>query len=116
MKTDSEKFAGADKTYCIEAMMGDKRALQAGTSHNLGQVNLQKLLTLSSKRKDNKEEFVWATSWGISTRLVGAIILTHGDDKGTSLPPKIAPIQIVIIPISKIKMTKKNKIIPKIYG
>ena len=99
-KTDSEKFAGAEKTYCIEAMMGDKRALQAGTSHNLGQ-NFAKAFDVKFQTKDNKEEFVWATSWGVSTRLIGAIILTHGDDKGLRLPPKIAPVQMVIIPISK---------------
>ena len=108
VKTDSEKFAGADKTYCIEAMMGDKRALQAGTSHNLGQ-NFAKAFDVKFQTKDNKEEFVWATSWGISTRLVGAIILTHGDDKGLRLPPKIAPVQVVIIPISK-NDNDKNKI------
>jgi len=100
LKTESEKFAGADKTYCIEAMMGDKRALQAGTSHNLGQ-NFAKAFDVTFQTKENKEELVWATSWGISTRLVGAIILTHGDDKGLRLPPKIAPIQVVIIPISR---------------
>ena len=108
LKTDSEKFAGADKTYCIEAMMGDKRALQAGTSHNLGQ-NFAKAFDVKFQTKDNKEEFVWATSWGISTRLVGAIILTHGDDKGLRLPPRVAPIQIVIIPISK-NQNDKSKI------
>ena len=100
VKTDSEKFAGAEKTYCIEAMMGDKRALQAGTSHNLGQ-NFAKAFDVKFQTKDNKEQFVWATSWGVSTRLIGAVILTHGDDKGLRLPPKIAPIQIVIVPISK---------------
>tara|TARA_Y100001934_G_C12377963_1_gene790381 strand:+ start:2550 stop:4016 length:1467 start_codon:yes stop_codon:yes gene_type:complete len=100
LKTESEKFAGADKTYCIEAMMGDKRALQAGTSHNLGQ-NFAKAFNVTFQTKDNKEELVWATSWGISTRLIGAVILTHGDDKGLRLPPKIAPIQVVIIPIVK---------------
>jgi len=100
LKTKSEKFAGADKTYCIEAMMGDKRALQAGTSHNLGQ-NFAKAFDVTFQTKENKEELVWATSWGISTRLVGAVILTHGDDKGLRLPPKIAPIQVVIIPISR---------------
>ena len=100
VKTDSEKFAGAEKTYCIEAMMGDKRALQAGTSHNLGQ-NFAKAFDVKFQTKDNKEEFVWATSWGVSTRLIGAVILTHGDDKGLRLPPKIAPVQIVIVPISK---------------
>jgi len=100
VKTDSEKFAGAEKTYCIEAMMGDKRALQAGTSHNLGQ-NFAKAFDVKFQTKDNKEEYVWATSWGVSTRLIGAVILTHGDDKGLRLPPKIAPVQIVIIPISR---------------
>ena len=100
LKTDSEKFAGAVKTYCIEAMMGDKRALQAGTSHNLGQ-NFAKAFDVTFQTKDNKKELVWATSWGVSTRLVGAVILTHGDEKGLRLPPKIAPIQVVIIPISR---------------
>ena len=100
LKTDSEKFAGAERTYCIEAMMGDKRALQAGTSHNLGQ-NFAKAFDVTFQTKDNKEEFVWATSWGISTRLIGAVILAHGDDKGLRLPPRIAPIQLVIIPIAK---------------
>ena len=98
LKTESEKFAGADKTYCIEAMMGDKRALQAGTSHNLGQ-NFAKAFDVTFQTKENKEELVWATSWGVSTRLVGAVILTHGDEKGLRLPPQIAPIQVVIIPI-----------------
>ena len=107
VKTDSEKFAGADKTYCIEAMMGDKRALQAGTSHNLGQ-NFAKAFDVKFQTKNNNEEYVWATSWGVSTRLVGAIILTHGDDKGLRLPPKIAPIQIVIIPIIKSEDDKKK--------
>ena len=100
LKTESEKFAGADKTYCIEAMMGDKRALQAGTSHNLGQ-NFAKAFDVTFQTKENKEALVWATSWGVSTRLVGAVILTHGDEKGLRLPPKIAPIQVVIIPISR---------------
>ena len=100
LKTDSEKFAGAERTYCIEAMMGDKRALQAGTSHNLGQ-NFAKAFDVTFQTRDNKEEFVWATSWGVSTRLIGAVILAHGDDKGLRLPPKIAPIQLVIIPIVK---------------
>ena len=100
LKTESEKFAGAERTYCIEAMMGDKRALQAGTSHNLGQ-NFAKAFNVTFQTKDNKEELVWATSWGVSTRLVGAVILTHGDDKGLKLPPEIAPIQVVIVPIFK---------------
>ena len=107
LKTDSEKFAGAERTYCIEAMMGDKRALQAGTSHNLGQ-NFAKAFDVTFQTKDNKEEFVWATSWGISTRLIGAVILTHGDDKGLRLPPRIAPIQLVIIPIAKNEEEKKD--------
>ena len=100
LKTDSEKFAGADKTYCIEAMMLDKRALQAGTSHNLGQ-NFAKAFDVKFQTEDNNEEFVWATSWGISTRLIGAVILAHGDKNGLRLPPNIAPIQVVIIPISR---------------
>ncbi len=100
LKTESEKFAGAEKTYCIEAMMGDKRALQAGTSHNLGQ-NFAKAFDVKFQTHDNKEEFVWATSWGVSTRLIGAVILTHGDDKGLRLPPQIAPIQLVIVPITR---------------
>ena len=100
LKTESEKFAGADKTYCIEAMMGDKRALQAGTSHNRGQ-NFAKAFDVTFQTKDNQKEWVWATSWGISTRLVGAVILTHGDEKGLRLPPKIAPVQVIAIPISK---------------
>ena len=108
LKTDSEKFAGAERTYCIEAMMGDKRALQAGTSHNLGQ-NFAKAFDVTFQTKDNKEEFVWATSWGISTRLIGAVILTHGDDKGLRLPPRIAPIQLVIIPIAKNEEEKDLK-------
>ena len=107
LKTDSEKFAGAERTYCIEAMMGDKRALQAGTSHNLGQ-NFAKAFDVTFQTKDNKEEFVWATSWGVSTRLIGAVILAHGDDKGLRLPPKIAPIQLVIIPIAKNEEEKKD--------
>ena len=107
LKTDSEKFAGAERTYCIEAMMGDKRALQAGTSHNLGQ-NFAKAFDVTFQTKDNKEEFVWATSWGISTRLIGAVILAHGDDKGLRLPPRIAPIQLVIIPIAKNEEEENN--------
>jgi len=100
LKSESEKFAGAEKTYTIEAMMGDKRALQAGTSHNLGQ-NFAKAFDVTFQTKENKEEYVWATSWGVSTRLIGAVVLTHGDEKGLRLPPKIAPIQLIIIPIIK---------------
>ncbi len=97
-KTESEKFAGAVHTYSIEAMMGDKRALQSGTSHNLGQ-NFAQAFKVTFQTADNREDFVYATSWGISTRLVGAVIMAHGDDKGLRLPPKIAPIQLVVVPI-----------------
>jgi len=100
LKTDAEKFAGAEKTYCIEAMMGDKRSLQAGTSHNLGQ-NFAKAFEVTFQTKDNKEDYVYATSWGVSTRLVGAVVMAHGDDKGLRLPPKIAPHQVVIVPIAR---------------
>lgn len=99
-KTDAEKFAGAVRTYTIEAMMGDKKALQAGTSHYLGQ-NFARAFDVTFLNTENKIEYVYATSWGVSTRLVGAVIMTHGDDKGLILPPKIAPYQIIIIPIWK---------------
>jgi len=100
MKTDAEKFAGAETTYCIEAMMGDKRALQAGTSHYLGQ-NFAKAFNVKFQDTDNTEKHVYATSWGVSTRLIGALIMVHGDDKGLRLPPNIAPIQVVFVPIYK---------------
>lgn len=100
VKSEAEKFAGAEHTYCIEAMMKDKRALQAGTSHNLGQ-NFARAFDVTFQTKDNKEELVYATSWGVSTRLVGAVIMTHGDDKGLRLPPRIAPVQVVVIPIGR---------------
>ena len=99
-KTEAEKFAGADDTYCIEAMMGDKRALQAGTSHYLGQ-NFAKAFDVKFQDIDNTEKYVYATSWGVSTRLIGALIMVHGDDKGLRLPPNIAPIQVVFVPIFK---------------
>ena len=99
-KSESERFAGAVDTYCIEAMMGDKRALQAGTSHYLGQ-NFARAFDVKFQNENNQEELVYATSWGVSTRLVGALIMVHGDDKGLRLPPEIAPIQVVIIPIIK---------------
>ncbi len=99
-KTEAEKFAGAIDTYCIEAMMGDKKALQAGTSHYLGQ-NFAKAFDVKFQDSDNTEKFVYATSWGVSTRLIGALIMVHGDDKGLRLPPRIAPIQELIIPIFK---------------
>ena len=98
LKSESEKFAGAEQTYSIEAMMGDKRALQAGTSHNLGQ-NFARAFDVTFQTQDNKEEMVYATSWGVSTRLIGGVIMTHGDDKGLKLPPKIAPYQVVVVPI-----------------
>ena len=99
-KTESEKFAGAVNTYTLEMMMGDKKALQAGTSHYLGQ-NFAKAFDVKFQDIDNKEKYVYATSWGVTTRLIGALIMVHGDNKGLRLPPKIAPIQVVIIPIHK---------------
>tara|TARA_B100000029_G_scaffold938_1_gene1102 strand:- start:12732 stop:14204 length:1473 start_codon:yes stop_codon:yes gene_type:complete len=99
-KSESEKFAGAVDTYCIEAMMGDKRALQAGTSHYLGQ-NFAKAFDVKFQTEDNTEEYVYASSWGVSTRLIGAIIMAHGDDNGLRLPPSIAPVQVVIVPFFK---------------
>ena len=99
-KTDKEKFAGAEATYTIEAMMKDGKALQSGTSHFLGQ-NFAKAFDVTYLNKENKPEYVWATSWGVSTRLIGALIMTHSDDNGLVLPPKLAPIQVVIVPISK---------------
>ena len=98
VKTESERFAGAEDTYCIEALMQDGKALQAGTSHFLGQ-NFAKAFDVKFADKDNKMEYVWATSWGVSTRLIGALVMAHSDDEGLVLPPKIAPVQVVIIPI-----------------
>lgn len=100
VKSESEKFAGALDTYTIEAMMQDGKALQSGTSHFLGQ-NFAKSFDVTFLNKENKAEYVWATSWGVSTRLIGALIMTHSDDNGLVLPPKLAPIQVVIIPIAK---------------
>jgi prolyl-tRNA synthetase len=100
LKTDSERFAGAETTYCIEAMMQDGKALQAGTSHFLGQ-NFAKAFDVKFSDKDNKLDYVWATSWGVSTRLIGALIMAHSDDQGLILPPRIAPFQVVIVPIYK---------------
>ncbi|MAU26059.1 MAG: proline--tRNA ligase [Muricauda sp.] len=99
-KTESERFAGALETYCIEALMQDGKALQAGTSHFLGQ-NFAKAFDVKFASKEGGQEYVWATSWGVSTRLVGALIMTHSDDNGLVLPPKLAPIQVVIVPIYK---------------
>ena len=98
VKTESERFAGALNTYCIEALMQDGKALQAGTSHFLGQ-NFAKAFDVKFTAKDGKQDYVWATSWGVSTRLMGALIMTHSDDKGLVLPPNLAPDQVVIVPI-----------------
>ena len=98
LKSESERFAGALETYCIEALMQDGKALQAGTSHFLGQ-NFAKAFDVKYASKQGKQEYVWATSWGVSTRLMGALIMTHSDDKGLVLPPKLAPFQVVIVPI-----------------
>ncbi|MBP6532307.1 MAG: proline--tRNA ligase [Bacteroidia bacterium] len=100
VKTANERFAGALDTYCIEALMQDGKALQAGTSHFLGQ-NFAKAFDVQFTNKEGKKEFVWATSWGVSTRLMGALIMAHSDDQGLVLPPKLAPIQVVIVPIYK---------------
>jgi prolyl-tRNA synthetase len=99
-KTPTERFAGALETYCIEALMQDGKALQAGTSHFLGQ-NFAKAFDVKYLTKENKQEFVWATSWGVSTRLIGALVMAHSDDEGLVLPPRIAPLQVVIVPIYK---------------
>ena len=99
-KSESERFAGADETYTIEALMQDGKALQAGTSHFLGQ-NFAKAFDVQYTTREGKKELVWATSWGVSTRLMGALIMTHSDDLGLVLPPRLAPIQVVIVPIYK---------------
>jgi prolyl-tRNA synthetase len=111
-KSQSEKFAGADNSYSIEAMMGDTKALQAGTSHNLGQ-NFAKAFDIKYLDRNNLLQYVWTTSWGLSTRFVGAIIMTHGDDQGLVLPPKLAPYQIVLIPIYK-NDAEKSLVMPVI--
>lgn len=100
LKTETERFAGADETYCIEALMQDGKALQAGTSHFLGQ-NFAKAFDVKFANAEGKQEYVWGTSWGVSTRLMGALVMTHSDDNGLVLPPNLAPIQIVIVPIYK---------------
>jgi len=100
VKTESERFAGAEETYCIEALMQDGKALQAGTSHFLGQ-NFAKAFDVKFANSEGKQNYVWATSWGVSTRLMGALIMTHSDDKGLVLPPNLAPYQVVIVPIYK---------------
>lgn len=105
VKTPNERFAGAEETYCIEAMMQDGKALQAGTSHFLGQ-NFAKAFDVKFLNRNNELEYVWATSWGVSTRLIGAIIMTHSDDKGLVLPPRLAPTQVILIPIFKTEEEK----------
>ena len=99
-KSESEKFAGALRTYSIEALMGDGRALQAGTSHNLGQ-NFAKAFDITFQARDKSVQHVWGTSWGVTTRLIGAVIMTHGDDSGLVLPPRVAPYQVVVVPIGR---------------
>lgn len=99
-KSESEKFAGASRTYSIEALMGDGRALQAGTSHNLGQ-NFARAFDIKFQGRDKTEQYGWTTSWGVSTRLIGGLIMVHGDDAGLVLPPNIAPYQVVIVPIPR---------------
>jgi len=114
IKTESERFAGAEDTYCIEALMQDGKALQAGTSHFLGQ-NFAKAFEVKFLNKENQLNYVWATSWGVSTRLIGALVMAHSDDEGLVLPPKIAPLQVVIVPIygkdeqSKVAIDSKAK-------
>ncbi|HYB93493.1 MAG TPA: proline--tRNA ligase [Vicinamibacterales bacterium] len=109
-KSESEKFAGASRTYSIEALMGDGRALQAGTSHNLGQ-NFAKAFEIQFQGRDKTLQHAWTTSWGVTTRLIGAVIMTHGDDSGLILPPKIAPYQVVIVPIPRGNW--KETVLPK---
>jgi prolyl-tRNA synthetase len=111
-KTDSEKFMGAVNSYTIEAMMGDRRALQAGTSHFLGQ-NFSRAFEIKYLDANNLLQYVWTTSWGLSTRFVGAIIMTHGDDQGLILPPKLAPIQVVVVPIYR-NEGEKSQIMPAV--
>jgi prolyl-tRNA synthetase len=107
VKTANERFAGALDTYCIEALMQDGKALQAGTSHFLGQ-NFAKAFDVKYLNKENKQEYVWATSWGVSTRLIGALIMAHSDDQGLVMPPRLAPVQVVIVPIYKGDEQKKT--------
>ena len=109
IKTANERFAGAEETYCIEALMQDGKALQAGTSHFLGQ-NFAKAFDVKFADKENKMESVWATSWGVSTRLIGALVMAHSDDQGLVLPPKIAPLQVVIVPIFNKDAEARQKI------
>src|SRR6187431_2911373 len=112
IKSDSEKFAGAARTYSIEALMGDGRALQAGTSHNLGQ-NFAKAFEIQFQGRDKTLQHAWTTSWGVSTRLIGGMIMTHGDDAGLVLPPRVAPYQVVIVPIPPRKGDWNEVVLPK---
>src|SRR6478735_6057796 len=114
IKTPNERFAGAEDTYCIEALMQDGKALQAGTSHFLGQ-NFAKAFDVKFSDKNNKLDYVWATSWGVSTRLIGGLVMVHSDDEGLVLPPKIAPMQVVIVPIFKGE-EQKAKLDEKVKG
>jgi prolyl-tRNA synthetase len=107
IKSPNERFAGAEETYCIEAMMQDGKALQAGTSHFLGQ-NFAKAFDVQFTDKENKMDYVWATSWGVSTRLIGALVMAHSDDDGLILPPRLAPLQVVIVPIYKGEDTRSR--------
>jgi prolyl-tRNA synthetase len=109
-KSSSEKFAGASRTYSIEALMGDGRALQAGTSHDLGQ-NFSKAFEIQFQGRDKTLQFAWTTSWGVSTRMIGGVIMTHGDDSGLILPPRVAPYQVVIVPIQRGNW--KETVLPK---
>ena len=115
-KTESEKFAGALRTYSIEAMMQDKKALQAGTSHNLGQ-NFAKAFDTMFQGRDGKQHHVWQTSWGVSTRLIGGLIMTHSDDAGLIVPPKLAPTHVVVIPIAgKATDAEKTQVLEKTHA
>ncbi len=113
IKTPNERFAGAEDTYCIEALMQDGKALQAGTSHFLGQ-NFAKAFDVTFADKENKLDYVWATSWGVSTRLIGALVMAHSDDQGLILPPRIAPLQVVIVPIYNKDEAARAKINDKV--
>ncbi|MGE5358718.1 MAG: proline--tRNA ligase [Bacteroidales bacterium] len=109
-KSDAEKFAGASRTYSIEALMGDGRALQAGTSHNLGQ-NFAKAFDIKFQARDKSVQYIWGTSWGVTTRLIGGVIMTHGDESGLILPPRVAPYQVVMVPIPRGNW--KETVLPK---
>jgi len=106
-KTSKERFAGALNTYTLEALMTDGKVLQAGTSHNLGQ-NFAKAFNIKYLDEDQTEKYAWQTSWGTTTRLIGAIVMVHGDERGLKLPPKVAPIQLIIVPIMFDKKPKKK--------